>query len=69
MVANGAYTMPFNLSGHPAVVIPIGKTPEGLPVGLQIVGKRWQEMELIAIAQSIDSVVGNLQRPSPDIEG
>lgn len=61
--------MPFNLSGHPAVVIPIGKTPEGLPVGLQIVGKRWQEMELIAIAQSIDSVVGNLQRPSPDIEG
>ncbi|MEL6261823.1 MAG: amidase family protein [Cyanobacteria bacterium J06626_6] len=69
MVANGAYTMPFNLSGHPAVVIPVGKTPEGLPVGLQIVGKRWQEMELIAIAQSIDSVVGNLQRPGPDIEG
>jgi len=45
-VANGAYTMPFNLSGHPAVVIPIGQTQNGLPIGLQIVGKRWREMEL-----------------------
>lgn len=64
-VANGAYTMPFNLSGHPAVVIPVGKTPEGLPVGLQIVGKRWQEMELLAIAQQIDDIVGGFT-PPPD---
>lgn len=62
-VANGAYTMPFNLSGHPAVVIPIGQTEEGLPIGLQLVGKRWREMELLTIAQEFDKVVGNFQHP------
>jgi amidase len=62
-VANGAYTMPFNLSGHPAVVIPIGQTHKGLPIGLQIVGKRWKEIELLALAQMIDRVIGNFQHP------
>ncbi len=62
-VANGAYTMPFNLSGHPAVVIPIGRTQNGLPIGMQIVGKRWREMELLAIATELDKVVGNFQHP------
>jgi amidase len=62
-VASGTYTIPFNLSGHPAVVIPIGKTQNGLPIGMQIVGKRWREMELLAIAESIDKVVGGLQNP------
>lgn len=59
-IANGAYTMPFNLSGHPAVVIPIGQTKDGL----QIVGKRWREMELLAIVQHIDQVVGTFQQPT-----
>jgi len=63
-VANGAYTIPFNLSGHPAVVIPIGKSQKGLPIGIQIVGKRWCEMELLTIAQEIDKVIGNFERPS-----
>jgi amidase len=63
-VANGAYTMPFNLSGHPAVVIPIGQTQSGLPIGMQIVGKRWHEIELLAIAQQLDDVVGDFRQPS-----
>jgi amidase len=63
-VANGAYTMPFNLSGHPAIVIPIGQTSNGLPIGIQIVGKRWKEMELMAIAQQLDAVIGGFRSPS-----
>ena len=63
-VANGAYTIPFNLSGHPAVVIPIGQTQNSLPIGLQIVGKRWREMELLAIAQELNKVVGDFRHPS-----
>ncbi len=62
-VANGSYTIPFNLSGHPAVVIPIGQTQNSLPIGLQVVGKRWREMELLAIAQKVDKVVGDFRHP------
>ena len=62
-VANGAYTMPFNLSGHPVIVIPIGQTQEELPIGIQIVGKRWREMELMAITQQIDRLIGTFQHP------
>ncbi|MDY6782874.1 MAG: amidase family protein, partial [Cyanobacteriota bacterium] len=65
-VANGAYTIPFNLSGHPAVVIPIGQTQAGLPMAMQVVGKRWREMELLAIAAELDGVVGDFRHPSGD---
>ncbi|MBW4642621.1 MAG: amidase [Goleter apudmare HA4340-LM2] len=63
-VANGAYTMPFNLSGHPVVVIPIGQTQNNLPIGMQVVGKRWREMELLAIAQELDKVINAFRSPS-----
>ena len=33
-------TQPFNLSGHPALVLPVGQSPDGLPVGLQLVANR-----------------------------
>lgn len=62
-LACGAYTMPFNLTGHPVVVIPIGQTQTGLPIGMQIVGKRWKEMELLAIAQQLTEITGGFQRP------
>lgn len=62
-VANGAYTMPFNLSEHPAVIIPIGQTKDGLPIGMQVIGKRWKEMELLAIAQQLDAVMSGFRSP------
>jgi amidase len=64
LMASGAYTIPFNFTGHPVVVVPIGRTAEGLPIGMQIVGKRWRDMELLAIAQEINKVVGNFQHPA-----
>ena len=51
------------MSGHPAVVIPIGQTQAGLPIGIQIIGKRWREMELLSIAQEIDKVIGDFRQP------
>ena len=63
LLASGAYTMPFALTGHPVVVIPIGQTQTGLPIGMQIVGKRWREMELLAIAQKIDHRIGGFKSP------
>ncbi len=62
-VANGAYLQPFNLTGNPAVVIPIGSDAKGLPIGLQIVGRRWHEMQLLAAAEAIDSEIGRARFP------
>jgi amidase len=66
-VANGIYLLPFNLSGHPVIVIPIGQTQAGLPIGLQIVGKRWREMELLATAQEIDKAIGDFRRATAHV--
>ena len=63
LLASGAYTIPFSFTGHPVVVIPIGQTKDKLPIGMQIVGKRWREMELLAIAEQLTEIVGNYQRP------
>jgi aspartyl-tRNA(Asn)/glutamyl-tRNA(Gln) amidotransferase subunit A len=40
------YTFPFNLTGHPALCLPCGRTREGLPIGLQLIG-RWHQDRLI----------------------
>ena len=53
----------FNFTGHPVVVIPIGRSSDGLPIGVQIVGKRWGEMELLAVAEQIATVTDGYQRP------
>jgi amidase len=44
---------PFNFTGHPVVVVPIGHDEDGLPIGMQIVGRRWSEERLLAIAALI----------------
>jgi amidase len=62
-LASGGYTGPFALTGHPVVVMPIGQTKAGLPIGIQIVGKRWREMELLTIVQAIDQVLGDFRPP------
>ncbi len=51
LLACGGYTMPLNFTGSPVVVIPIGQSKSGLPIGVQIVGKRWQDMDILAIAR------------------
>ena len=41
------FTHPFNLTGQPAASIPVGFTDSGLPVGLQIVGRRFAEKTVL----------------------
>jgi aspartyl-tRNA(Asn)/glutamyl-tRNA(Gln) amidotransferase subunit A len=48
-------TQPFNISGHPAITMPCGRTREGLPAGAQLVGA--QTMNLLAVAGAIEQLV------------
>jgi amidase len=58
-----AFTCSFNLTGHPAVVLPLAITKEGLPIGLQVVGRRWSEPALLALAQPLSLVTGPFRVP------
>jgi amidase len=53
----------FNYTGHPAVVIPVTLDGDGLPIGVQLVSKRWSESRLLAIAQILSDMTGGFQRP------
>jgi aspartyl-tRNA(Asn)/glutamyl-tRNA(Gln) amidotransferase subunit A len=50
------FTFPFNLSGNPAVSLPGGFTTADLPVGLQLVGRRYADHDLLAAAEAFESV-------------
>jgi amidase len=58
-----AYTCPFNLTGHPAGVMPLGFDRDGLPIGVQVVGKRWQDLRLLAIMKLLAERTQGYLRP------
>jgi Asp-tRNA(Asn)/Glu-tRNA(Gln) amidotransferase A subunit family amidase len=47
-------TFPINFTGHPAISVPAGLTPEGLPVGLQIIGRRYADESVLALASRFE---------------
>src|SRR5580700_10480842 len=49
-----SYTEFFNLLGNPAAVIPVGSSPDGLPIGVQIVGRPWEEEQVLAAAAALE---------------
>jgi amidase len=48
------FTLYFNLTGQPAISLPLHTAPSGLPIGIQLVGKPWGEAELIRIASQLE---------------
>jgi aspartyl-tRNA(Asn)/glutamyl-tRNA(Gln) amidotransferase subunit A len=58
-------TRPTNISGHPSISVPCGFTATGLPVGLQLIGPKWGEARLLAIAQAYeDATDWHTRRPA-----
>ncbi len=47
-------TYPINFTGHPAASIPAGTTPEGLPVGLQLIGRRFEDARVLAASAAFE---------------
>ena len=54
MYLEDVMTVPASLAGLPAVSVPVGETEQGLPVGLQIIGKRRDDAQVLAIARDIE---------------
>jgi len=58
-----SYTDAYSLTGWPAAVVRCGSTPEGLPIGVQIVAPPWREDVALALAQFLENVFGGWQAP------
>jgi Asp-tRNA(Asn)/Glu-tRNA(Gln) amidotransferase A subunit family amidase len=58
----GRLTIPANMTGHPAVSIPAGLSAGGLPIGMQVYGKRHHEALLLDLAQVVER-----ERPWPKV--
>ncbi len=52
-----------NLAGLPAAVVPAGKDREGLPIGVQIIGRAFEEETVLAIAKALEQELGGFQKP------
>jgi aspartyl-tRNA(Asn)/glutamyl-tRNA(Gln) amidotransferase subunit A len=50
------FTFPFNLTGQPAITVPCGMAADGLPVGLQIIGRRYADGTVLRAAAAFESV-------------
>jgi amidase len=55
------FTSIFSLTGNPVVTLPLNTN--ALPIGVQLVGQRWQDRGLLAITQSLSDLTGGFQRP------
>jgi len=59
------FTRPFNATGHPAASVPCGFTAEGLPIGLQIVGRPFDEATVLRVADAYQRATDwHARRPS-----
>jgi amidase len=58
-----SYTMAYSLTGCPGAVVRVGTSPEGLPIGVQIVARPWREDIVLAVARLLESELGGFQAP------
>jgi len=59
-----SYAQTYNLTGWPCVVVRGGTSPNGLPIGVQIVSRPWRECDGLAVAAHLESNLGGWQPPN-----
>ena len=60
-----SYTSTYNLTGWPGAVVRGGTSPEGLPIGVQVVAPPWREDVALSVAQHLEIALGGWQRALP----
>jgi aspartyl-tRNA(Asn)/glutamyl-tRNA(Gln) amidotransferase subunit A len=65
MYLNDVFTVTVNMAGLPGLVAPAGLSSDGLPLGLQIVGRPFDEETLFALGETIEQSAGRMTLPEP----
>jgi aspartyl-tRNA(Asn)/glutamyl-tRNA(Gln) amidotransferase subunit A len=64
MYLNDVFTVPVNLAGLPGISVPAGLGSDGLPLGLQVIGKAFDEGTMLRVAEAIEQAAGFAARPA-----
>ncbi|GIT85078.1 MULTISPECIES: Asp-tRNA(Asn)/Glu-tRNA(Gln) amidotransferase subunit GatA [Roseobacter] len=63
MYLNDIFTVTVNLAGLPGIAVPGGLDANGLPLGLQLIGRPWEEAELLNAAYALEQAAGFVAKP------
>ena len=64
MYLNDVFTVTVNLAGLPGVAVPTGLDAQGLPLGLQLIGRPWEEGDLLNTAYALEQAAGFVAKPA-----
>ncbi|SFK82278.1 Asp-tRNA(Asn)/Glu-tRNA(Gln) amidotransferase subunit GatA [Shimia haliotis] len=64
MYLNDVFTVTVNLAGLPGVSVPTGLNDQGLPLGLQLIGRPWEEGDLLNTAYALEQAAGFVAKPA-----
>ena len=64
MYLNDVFTVTLNLAGLPGISVPVALDEQGLPLGMQLIGRPWEEGALLNLAQAVESAAGFDAKPS-----
>jgi aspartyl-tRNA(Asn)/glutamyl-tRNA(Gln) amidotransferase subunit A len=64
MYLNDVFTVTVNLAGLPGISVPAGVDAKGLPLGLQLIGRPWEEGDLLNTAYALEQAAGFVSKPA-----
>ncbi|MEX0367331.1 MAG: Asp-tRNA(Asn)/Glu-tRNA(Gln) amidotransferase subunit GatA [Ruegeria sp.] len=64
MYLNDVFTVTVNLAGLPGISVPAGLDKQGLPLGLQLIGRPWEEGDLLNTAYALETAAGFVAKPA-----
>lgn len=54
-----SYSQVFNLTGNPAAVVPVGRSADGMPIGVQVIARKFNDAVAVAVARKLEVLLGS----------